>query len=274
MSQPAPPPPPLTGSHGSESERRRLAGRLFDETARYYDRIGTWMSLGASPVYRRRILRRAGLRPGMAVLDLAVGAGALARAALDVLDAAGRVVGVDPSPGMLAEARKTPGLAVIRGVAEQLPFPDETFDFLSVGYALRHVADLQATFAECFRVLRPGGRLVSLEFTRPTTRAGYRLARLYFDGLVPRAARLGSGSEGAERLMRYFWAGIEREVPPEQLHAAASACGFEAALRRVWFGLLSEYVAVKPGTARPARPPSRASASPSSRSTSCSRRAT
>ncbi len=221
-------------------------GRLFDESARHYDRIGAWMSLGSSAVYRRRILRRAELRPGMAVLDVAVGTGALARAALDVLGGAGRVVGVDPSPGMLAEARKSPGLAVVRGVAEQLPFPDGTFDFVSMGYALRHVGDLGGTFAECFRVLRRGGRLLALEFARPATRAGYHLARLYFGRLVPRAARLGSGGEGAERLMRCFWTGIEHGPPPERVHAAAAACGFEATLRRVWFGVLSEYLAVKP----------------------------
>jgi demethylmenaquinone methyltransferase / 2-methoxy-6-polyprenyl-1,4-benzoquinol methylase len=239
-----------TAAHAppADGEDRRWADRLFDETAPYYDGLGTWMSLGASAVYRRRVLRTAGLARGMRVLDLAVGTGALARAALDLLGPGGRVVGVDPSRGMLTEARKTPGIAPVRGVAECLPFPDATFDFLSIGYALRHVADLEATFAECHRVLRPGGRLVALEFTRPRGRAGYLVARLYFERIVPWVARR-AGRDRADSLMRYFWAGIERGVSPETVHTVATACGFEAALRRVWFGLLGEYVAVKPWAA-------------------------
>ena len=228
----------------ADGNEGRRADRLFDETAPYYDGLGDWMSLGASAAYRRRILTTAGLAPGMRVLDLAVGTGALARAALDRLGAGGRVVGVDPSRGMLSEARKTPGIEPVRGVAELLPFPDATFDFLSIGYALRHVASLEATFAECHRVLRPGGRLVALEFTRPLTRAGYLVARLYFDRFVPWAARHGRGRERAERLVRYLWVGIERGAPLETVHAVATTCGFEAVLRRVWLGILGVYVAV------------------------------
>ncbi len=69
---------------------------------------------------------------------------------------------------------------------------------------------------------------------------------------MPWAARRGAGRDGAERLTRYLWAGIEQGVPPETVHAVATACGFEAALRRVWFGILGEYVAVKPQGATPA----------------------
>src|SRR5262245_29986681 len=109
---------PATPTHPprADGEARRWADRLFDETAPDYDGLDTWMSLGASAVYRRRALRAAGLARGMRVLDLAMGTGALSRAALDLLGPGGRVVGVDPSRGMLAEARKTPGIAPVRGV--------------------------------------------------------------------------------------------------------------------------------------------------------------
>jgi demethylmenaquinone methyltransferase/2-methoxy-6-polyprenyl-1,4-benzoquinol methylase len=139
----------------------------------------------------------------------------------------------------------------VRGVAEFLPFPNTTFDFLSIGYALRRVASVEATFAECHRVLRPGGRLVALEFTRPLTWAGYPGTRLYFHRFRPWAARRGAGCEGAERLMRYFWAEDRAGgVPPETVHAVATA----AASRP---GLAGHPRRVRGGQAPRARPVTR-----------------
>jgi demethylmenaquinone methyltransferase/2-methoxy-6-polyprenyl-1,4-benzoquinol methylase len=241
-----PPLPPLPAYYDGDAGRRRFLDDLFDRNAPHYDRIVAVMSLGAGNRYRQWRLRRAGLRPDMTVLDVAVGTGAVARAALAILGASGRVVGVDPSPGMLTESRKIGGITVARGIAEQLPFRDRTFDFVTMGYALRHVADLRATFAEYHRVLRPGGRLVILDFARPTSPAGLDLARLYARAIVPRLARLVAGSEAAGVLMRYCWASVEHCVPPETIQAAIAAVGFETRRPGRWLGVLSEYVGIKP----------------------------
>ena len=107
----------------------------------------------------------------MSLLDIACGTGVLAAHAQSIVGVRGFVVGLDPSPGMLREARGRGVLKLVRGVAESLPLESERFDLLSMGYALRHVSDLRATFGEYRRVLRPGGKVLILEISRPRYRA-------------------------------------------------------------------------------------------------------
>lgn len=241
------PHPPLTAYYGNEHQRRLFLDALFDRTASRYDRIAWLLSLGSGPWHRRQALLRAGLRHDMAVLDVAVGTGSIAREAVSLLRRPGWVVGIDPSPGMLAQARMRISIPVVQGLAEHLPFRDESFDFLSMGYALRHVSDLRATFREYHRVLRPGGRLLILEFTRPRTRTRYQLARLYFGTLVPWVAQLRSGTGDARVLMRYCWASVARCLPAETICRAIAESGFEQIRAKPDFGVFIEYIAVKPG---------------------------
>ncbi|MGH7322781.1 MAG: class I SAM-dependent methyltransferase, partial [Candidatus Rokuibacteriota bacterium] len=137
-------------------------------------------------------------------------------------------------------------IPVVQGLAEWLPFRDATFEFLSMGYALRHVTDLRLAFAEYHRVLRPGGRLLILDFVRPRARAAYHLARLYLGRVIPWVVGRDSKSPEVRRLARYCWDTVDHSVPPETVAAALADCGFRLARRVVWFGMLSEYVAVKP----------------------------
>jgi demethylmenaquinone methyltransferase/2-methoxy-6-polyprenyl-1,4-benzoquinol methylase len=241
-----PPHAPLGEYYRDERERRRFLNGLFDETAHYYERINALASFGTGAWYRRFALRRAGLTAAMRVLDAGLGTGALARAALGVAGPSTRVVGLDPSRGMLAEARRTLPVPVVQGLAEWLPFRDASFDFVSMGYALRHVADLHQVFVEYHRVLRPGGRLVVLEFVRPRTRLGYGLARLYLGRIVPCVTSLDARSAEVRRLMRYCWDTVDHGVPPDAIAAALGGCGLSLARHTVWFGVLSEHVAVKP----------------------------
>jgi demethylmenaquinone methyltransferase/2-methoxy-6-polyprenyl-1,4-benzoquinol methylase len=132
----------------------------------------------------------------------------------------------------------------VQARGESLPFSDARFDALSMGYALRHVSDLLAAFREYHRVLRPGGRLLILEISRPSSRPALWLARVYLKRVVPFVTRVGTGSASAQRLMDYYWETIERCVPPEAILDALRRSGFEAT-RRVQGGLLSEYVGTK-----------------------------
>ena len=100
-------------------------------------------------------------------------------------------------------------------LAERLPFSASTFDFVIMGYALRHVADLDETFHEYLRVLKPGGRLLLLEITTPASAVGLALMRTYSGGIVPLVARWGTGSRDAARLMRFYWETIVNCVPAE-----------------------------------------------------------
>jgi demethylmenaquinone methyltransferase/2-methoxy-6-polyprenyl-1,4-benzoquinol methylase len=238
------PHPTLEGHYREAAGRQHYVDSLFDGAAPHYDWICRVMSFGSGALYRRQALQRLGVRPGQALLDVATGTGLVARAAAELTGGSG-VIGLDPSRGMLEEARRAVRAPLVQGRGEALPFANARFDLLSMGYALRHVPDLHATFREYHRVLRPGGRLLVLEISRPASRAGLFAARLYLKHLVPLVTRLGTGSAAAQRLMDYYWDTIEHCVPPAAILEAMRANGFEAT-RRVQGGLLSEYVGLKP----------------------------
>jgi demethylmenaquinone methyltransferase/2-methoxy-6-polyprenyl-1,4-benzoquinol methylase len=236
-----PPHPVLTGHYGRAAERVGYIRRLFDDTAPYYDRINAWMSLSTGETYRRDALVRAGLGPGQAVLDLACGTGVVARHAQDLVGPAGLVLALDPSLPMLAEAAARGVRHRIAGVAESLPLSEGSMDFVSMGYALRHVADLRVAFAELYRVLRPGGRLLILEMVPPRSPLGYALAKLYLKRLVPALASIAARDPRARRLMEYYWETVDRCVSPQVVQDTLSEVGFEGVHREVNLGLLNEY---------------------------------
>ena len=242
---PLPPHPVLSGHYEAADERVRYIRPLFDESAPYYDRINAWMSLATGERYRREALVRAGLGPGQRVLDLACGTGVLARHAMDLVGVTGRVLALDPSLPMLIEARRRGVIALTAGIAEALPLPAETLDFVALGYALRHVADLRLAFAELWRVLRPGGRLLILEMVPPRAPLPYALTRFYLKYLVPALTVLVTRNRRARRLMEYYWETVDRCVPPEVVVETLTEVGFSAARRHVQFGLLTEYTAVR-----------------------------
>jgi len=238
---------PLRQYYADEGERRRLLDRLFDRSAADYDRINNWMSFGSGESYRDDTLGRAGLQPGMRVLDVATGTGPVAKAEAARVGR-GNVIGLDPSVGMLLRARAAAGVPVVRALGEQLPWRDESFDFLSMGYALRHVGDLATAFAEYFRVLRPGGVVVLLEVARPQSRVQRAMLGLYLGRVIPWLTRWRTKNAEAETVMRYFWDTIDQCVPAEQILAALAAAGFESPRRSTRLGMLAEYVAHRPRT--------------------------
>jgi demethylmenaquinone methyltransferase/2-methoxy-6-polyprenyl-1,4-benzoquinol methylase len=216
---------------------------LFDRTAPSYDWLNSVMSFGSGLRYRRDALLRAGLTEGMRVLDVAVGTGLTARAALGIIGRASAIVGLDASLGMLGHARPL-GIPLVRAFAEQLPMASRSIDFISMGYALRHVADLNDTFREYHRVLRPGGRLVLLELTRPQgSPLRYAALRVYMKRVVPLVARLGPGGPDARTLMEYYWETIDAFVPPDVVLGSLRQVGFEDVRREVTWGIFSEYLA-------------------------------
>lgn len=235
----------IEGRYEGQRDRRAFIQKLFDRGARHYDRIGSVGFLGTGHFYRRRALLRAGLEPGMAALDVACGTGAVTRPTLEIVGDAEKVWGVDPSQGMLAEARKQMDAQFREGHAEALPFEDARFDFLSMGYALRHVDDLVATFVEYRRTLRPGGRLLLLEITRPRSAAGRFIAWLYFGLVLPPLSFLITGSRDASDMMSYYWETIDACVPPETILDALEKAGFKDVNRRVELGIFSEYRAAR-----------------------------
>ena len=240
---------PLTDYYASEKERSGFLRGIFDDTASHYDRIEGLLAFGSGPWYRRSALVRAGLKPGMRIIDVGVGTGLVAREAVSLTGDAKLVVGVDPSLGMMANAR-LPGVELVEGRAEAIPFPDASFDMLSMGYALRHISDLSTAFSEFHRVLKPGGRICLLEITRPTRVWSRALLKVYMRGVVPVMARMVGGGAETAKLWRYYWDTIDACAPPEKVIETLTACGFEGARRHIENSSLSmfaEYQAVKPG---------------------------
>ncbi len=243
------PHPPLTEYYANEKERRGFVGKIFDRTASDYDRIDRLLAFGSGPWYRNQALLRAGLKPGMRIVDIGVGTGLVAREAVKLVGDPALVVGVDPSVGMMSQAH-LPGVQLVEGRAEAIPFPDASFDFLSMGYALRHIGDLSDAFSEFHRVLKPGGRLCLLEITKPERAWSQFLLKSYMRGVVPVLARLVGSSAESAKLWRYYWDTIEACVPPSGVIDTLTDAGFSGAKRHIETPALSifaEYQAVKPG---------------------------
>lgn len=242
MPRPLPPHPPLEKYYGEPAQREKFVREIFDETAEWYDSIIGMLSFGSGNLYRRMALERAGLKPGMRLLDLATGTGVVARAASALTD---HIVTADASIGMLRAGRGKTGLPAVQAKGEQLPFRDHGFDMLSIGYALRHFADLQAVFSEFHRVVSPGAKVLILEITRPQSRLALAAVRFHLNRVVPLFARLRSGNRDAQKLMHYFWDTIDACVPPATILGALREAGFENVERHVELGVFSEYTGVK-----------------------------
>lgn len=246
MATSTPPHRVLDRYYGSERDRASFVSTLFDGAARHYDWVGHVLAFGSGPYYRRRTLARAGLRPPMKLLDVATGTGQVARAAARILRDPRAVVGLDPSTGMLREARRVHAGPLVQGRAEDIPLRDDVFDMLSMGFALRHVATLEIAFAEYRRVLKPGGRLLLLEVSRPRSAVIRWAIRVYFQQILPLIIRIGTGSEDARLLMKYYWDTIDECVPAATILEALRQTGFVEIQHRVVGGCLSEYVARRP----------------------------
>jgi demethylmenaquinone methyltransferase / 2-methoxy-6-polyprenyl-1,4-benzoquinol methylase len=186
----------------SATSRRRLAvvprpaagavhaRQLFAPLGPTYDRYASLLSFGQDGRWRRFLVSQVQAGPRDTVLDVATGTGAVATELVRAKGCA--VVGLDQSPEMLAEARRRvpPGVRLVEGTAERLPFPDRSFDALTFTYLLRYVDDPAATLCEVTRVVRPGGTVAGLEFAIPDNGAA-RLAWLAYVRLgLPLAGRM------------------------------------------------------------------------------------
>lgn len=183
-------------THGSSSPRKLEAIELFRELPRRYDELSAALSFWQDPRWRRALVGEVRLRDGNRVLDVATGTGMVAAELLD--RARCSVVGIDQSAAMLGRARERfaavspERIELLEGEAENLPFTDASFDALTVTYLLRYVDDPAATMRELARVVRPGGRIASLEFGVPPWLPARIAWRFYTAVGLPVLGRLSS----------------------------------------------------------------------------------
>jgi demethylmenaquinone methyltransferase/2-methoxy-6-polyprenyl-1,4-benzoquinol methylase len=180
----------------AESPRKQHALELFEGLPRRYDLAGALLSFGQDPRWRRAMVRQIRAASDDRVLDVATGTGMVATALVRRYDCS--VVGLDQSPEMLAGARAkleadrwlAEHVTLVRGEAESLPFGDGEFDHLTFTYLLRYVEDPGGTLRELARVVKPGGRIASLEFMLPPNALARALWRVYTRAFMPVLGRM------------------------------------------------------------------------------------
>lgn len=241
-----PPHPTIGHWYNSPDSKRGFLRELFDATAGDYDSTESLLALGTGRWYRRDALRRSGLQAGMRVLDVAIGTGLVAREEITLTGNPQLVTGVDPSIGMMRRAIDQLGVKAVMGIAEALPLAGDQFDFLSMGYALRHVTDIRAAFAEYFRVLKPGGRVCILEISRPSGPIHRALLKVYMKLFVPLVVRFRTNHARTQMLWQYYWDTIELCVPPQQVVEALQSAGFVDVKWVPTLKMFSEYTGRKP----------------------------
>lgn len=227
--------------YASPSQKQAFLRGIFDRTARHYERIARWGWFGTGETYRRQALLRAGVSADMKVVDVASGTGPVARALMKILNDPDQIVCVEPSAGMIAESRKTVPATHHQATAEALPVADEAFDFLTMGFALRHVDSLDAAFAEFHRVLRPGGKVLIMDVTKPESVMGRFWFRLYFKHFLPFMSLISTGDRESHRLMKYYWDTMDQMTDPDEVTDILTEAGFRNAERHVVLGCFSEY---------------------------------
>lgn len=229
----------------AERDKARRVAEVFDSVAPRYDLMNDLMSAGLHRAWKAFTVQLAGLRPGQRVLDVASGTGDLARAFAPRVQPGGMVVATDINGAMLEEGRRRlldAGVCVpaLQCDAERLPFADASFDRVSVAFGLRNMTHKEAALAEFRRVLRPGGKLLVLEFSRPWE-AVRPLYDWYSFKVLPRLGRLVAGDSGS---YRYLAESIRKHPDQATLKAMMEQAGFVGVQ---WYNLSAGVVALHVG---------------------------
>jgi demethylmenaquinone methyltransferase / 2-methoxy-6-polyprenyl-1,4-benzoquinol methylase len=234
-----------TGSGVPERDSEEFADQvhgMFDRIAGVYDLMNSAMTAGLHHQWRQRAVDRAEVGPGSDALDVCCGTGDLALELRRRIGADGRVVGCDFSEPMLDLARQKSGergLPVEFGRADalDLPYGDASFDAVTVGFGARNLADLEKGLAEMARVLRPGGRLVILEITRPQREPLAGFYSLWFDRVVPMIGTFAGDSDAYS----YLPSSVRSFPDPERLAGMIDEVGFD---RIRWLLLAGGIIAI------------------------------
>jgi demethylmenaquinone methyltransferase/2-methoxy-6-polyprenyl-1,4-benzoquinol methylase len=216
---------------------------VFTRIASRYDLMNRLMTFGQDLRWRREVIRRAALGPAAHLLDLGTGTGGLARAALRQFPAA-RLTAADFTVEMMRIGRRRePRPAWISADAACLPFPPQTFDAAVSGFLVRNVPDVPGVLREQCRVLKPGGRIVILDTTRPRPGIFAPLVWLHLHVVIPLLARMVA-SHGKD--YHYLRISTENFLPAEALAIHMEASGFrEVGFRRLMFGTVAIHWGVR-----------------------------
>lgn len=213
-----------------EEKVKRVAG-VFHSVADKYDVMNDLMSFGIHRLWKRFTLSQTGLKAGQRVLDLAGGTGDLALRMSRMVGAAGEVVLSDINASMLSRGRQrlidqgvAGNMRYVQANAECLPFPDDYFDCITIAFGLRNVTDKDAALASMLRVLKPGGRLLVLEFSKPVAPGLSPLYDTYSFKLLPMMGKLVANDADS---YRYLAESIRMHPDQETLKDMMTNAGFD-----------------------------------------------
>jgi demethylmenaquinone methyltransferase/2-methoxy-6-polyprenyl-1,4-benzoquinol methylase len=231
-------------------DKSLLVRRHFESIARRYDLMNTILSLGLHHLWKREAVRTAGLREGARIIDVCGGTGDLSILAAKGVGPRGEVILLDINRSMLEMARPKieranlgGSLFSVQGDAEDLPLADDSFDAALVGFGIRNVTHVERGFEEMRRVLRPGGRLVCLEFSLPVNPAFGALYDFYSFAVMPLAGLVLAGST---RAYSHLAESIRTWHSPENLAAIIGRSGFrDVTWRRLTNGIAVIHTGLK-----------------------------
>ncbi|PVV09442.1 MAG: bifunctional demethylmenaquinone methyltransferase/2-methoxy-6-polyprenyl-1,4-benzoquinol methylase [gamma proteobacterium symbiont of Ctena orbiculata] len=230
------------------SEKASRVREVFDSVANKYDLMNDLMSFGIHRLWKRQAIQLSGVRQGQRVLDLAAGTGDLSARFSGLVGDDGLVVFSDINASMLIVGRtrmedqgRVGNMRYVQADAQHLPFPDNHFDCVTIGFGLRNVTDKQLALNAIFRILKPSGRLLVLEFSKPTNKALEKVYDLYSFSLLPKIGKLVTDDEES---YRYLAESIRMHPDQETLKAMMEHAGFE---RCDYFNLTGGVVAIHRG---------------------------
>ena len=209
----------------SDEAKSGYVNELFSALASRYNVMTDVWTLGLHRLWKRQAMKLLALQPGQRVLDVATGTGDLAFVEKAAVGTQGQVVGVDSCAAMLEVARQRHRGAVDfqEGDAMDLQFPDASFDVITIGFGLRNVADRSRALREFRRVLRPGGRLMVLDFSTPTSKPLKALHDLFYFVVMPKVGRVVAWHRDAHH---YTAASIRTWLSRDELSEAMLEAGF------------------------------------------------
>ena len=224
------------------TEREQYVKKTFRHVAQHYNMMNHLMTFGMDILLRKEVMRRAGLHKSEWVLDAGTGTGDLAREARSVCPDA-HITAMDFSLEMMTAGTDWKGIQRSQADALALPFSVHSFDVVVSGYLVRNVSDLATALAEQFRVLKPGGRIVVLDTTRPRRNLLTPFIKLYFRTVIPILGKLLTGNREA---YTYLTQSSENFISAETLTSVMQRCGFtEIKFRVRMFGTMAIHNARK-----------------------------
>lgn len=210
-------------------EKKKLVGDVFSNVAGKYDLMNDAMSFGVHRLWKRDFVRKARLRPGMKCLDVAGGTGDIAMLMAREVTDKGKVTIFDINKEMLDVGKERVidkgfigPIRFVQGNAEELPFYDDSFDVVTVSFGIRNVTRLEKAFREMMRVVRPGGKVMCLEFSHPTNRLISTLYDFFSFNVIP---EIGNVLAKDKDSYRYLVESIRKFPDQESLKRILEACG-------------------------------------------------